>query len=755
MAVNSRPATATIETIEFPVEGMTCAACVRRVERALSRVEGVDEAVVNLATERATVRFDPASVGMDDFRHVVERAGYAVPVVAPTAEQSEPDFVTRHAGEARDLLIKWVVGVVVGVVIMITMFVPTGMPHELHNPLMLVLATPIQFWAGGSFYVHAWSAARHGSANMNTLIAIGTSAAYFYGAFVTLFPTVAMRLGLPADTYFDSSVVIIALILLGRWLELRARGQTSAAIRRLLALAPATARVVRTGEELEVPIAEVRVGDLVRVRPGERVAVDGVIEEGETSIDESMLTGESMPVEKRAGDAVAAATINVHGSVVFRATRIGADTTLAQIVRLVEQAQGSRAPIQRLADAISAVFVPVVLVVAAGSFAMWLVVGGPNAVSLALQALIAVLIIACPCAMGLATPTAIMVATGRGAEAGLLFKNGEALERAAKLTDVVFDKTGTLTVGRPSVTDVRVTESLDVDAVLQLAASVEQRSEHPLSLAIVEEAAARGVEIVAASSFRAVPGQGVVAEVAGRRVSLGNARLLSESGITFGSLADEAVRLAEAGNTPVFVAVDGRAVGVIAIADRPKPGASAALRAIAGAGVRVWMLTGDNRRTAGAIAGELGLGAEQVVAEVLPEQKLEHIRRLQADGRVVAMVGDGINDAPSLAQADVGVAIGTGTDVAIEASDVTLVGDDPRGVASAIQLARATVRVVKQNLFWAFAYNVLLIPVAMGVLYPFAGLMLNPMLAAGAMALSSVSVVTNSLRLGHSRTDTT
>ncbi|MBX6770643.1 MAG: heavy metal translocating P-type ATPase [Chloroflexi bacterium] len=735
-----------VEEARFPVRGMTCASCVRRVERALQRVPGVESVAVNLATETATVRFIPQLARPEDFRRAVAAAGYEIPGEMEDARAANADDgEARRRREASALKRKFIVSLGIGLVIVVMMFAPVPVDHEALFLPMLLLATPVQLWAGWQFYRGAWAAARHGAANMNTLVAVGTSAAYLYSAFVTFFPGAIHDAGLTPATYVDSSVIIIALVLLGRWLEARARGQTSAAIRRLMTLAPATARRIDGSTETAVPVERVEVGDLLRVRPGDRIPVDGVVVEGESTIDESMLTGESMPVVKRPGDTVIGGTLNRSGSFTFRATRVGRDTALAQIVRLVEEAQGSKAPVQRVADTVAGYFVPAVLVLAVLTFATWMVIGPPPRLTMALTAAIAVLVVACPCALGLATPTAIMVGTGRGAELGVLIRGGEALEKAHRVDTVIFDKTGTLTLGRPTVTEVIPAPGFAEHDILAYAAAGERGSEHPIGGAIVEHAAARGLDHQEPDRFTAVPGGGIIATVAGRQVIAGNADLLTEHGIPVEPLLPPARALAGRGQTPVFVALDGQLAGVIAVADPPKPGAAAAVAELSALGLDIWMLTGDRRETAEAIGRDIGI--RQILAEVKPDQKAEQVRRLQAAGRVVAMVGDGINDAPALAQADVGIAIGSGTDVAVEASDVTLVGDDVRGVVTAITLARRTMSVIRQNLFWAFIYNIILLPVAAGALYPLLGVLLSPVLAAGAMAMSSVSVVTNSLRL--------
>jgi P-type Cu+ transporter len=628
---------------------------------------------------------------------------------------------------------------------MALMYLPLNVPMDVLAPVLLIVATAVQFWAGAPIYQAAWAAARHGGTNMHTLVAVGTSVAYGYSAFVTLWPRLAQQWGFPEHLYYETSVIIIALILLGRWLEARARKQTGAAIEALLGLQAKTARVIRDGLEQAVPIEAVRVDDLVRVRPGEKVAVDGLIVEGRSALDESMLTGESLPIEKGPGEQVIGATLNKTGSFIFRATRVGRDTTLAQIVRLVEDAQGSKAPMQRLADRISEVFVPAILILAALTFIGWVVLGPEPRLTLALQAAIAVLIIACPCALGLATPTAIMVGTGKAAEHGILIRGGEALEGARRVNTIVLDKTGTLTRGKPAVTQVLSINGLSDSDLLRFAAAAELGSEHPLGEAIVGRAQELGLQLPKADQFQAFAGKGIQARVDGREVVLGNRALLEGYGMTLNGLTERADAVARTGATPMFVAVGDRPAGLIVVADTVRPESREAIEQLAALGLDVWMLTGDNRATAEAIAREVGI--DHVLAEVLPEQKADKVKQLQAQGKVVAMVGDGINDAPALAQADLGIAIGTGADVAMAASDITLIGADLRSIVTAIALSRKTVGVIKQGLFWAFAYNIVLIPVAMGLLYPVFGVLLNPLLAAAAMAMSSVSVVTNALRL--------
>ncbi len=743
----------------FGVTGMSCASCVGRVERALGDVPGALDVSVNLATERATVEYVEGVAEIGDFEKAVEDAGYGVATVSAENEESSRNPREReYRVLKRDLMVAAVLTALVfagSLPHMLGFMVPA--PVAWLNLGLLVLATPVQFWAGRRFYRGAWSALKHGSADMNTLVVVGTSAAYLYSAAATLAPGLFDGRG---GVYFDTSALIITLILLGRFLEKRARNRMGDAIKRLAGLGARTARLLKNDEEVDVPVEDVEVGDVVVVRPGEKVPVDGVVLAGESAVDEAMISGEPIPVDKKAGDEVIGATINTTGSFRFEATKVGKDTVLFRIMEMVEEAQGSKAPIQRLADKISGVFVPVVMAVALVTFLVWFLFGPEPAFTLALLNFVAVLIIACPCAMGLATPTSIMVGTGKGAESGILIKGGEALESAHELTTIVLDKTGTLTNGEPELTDVVATNGLSKDALLRLVASAERGSEHPLGEAIVRGAKDRGLDPPEAESFRAVSGHGIQAQVEGRQVMVGTGRFLAESGVDEDGLSSRIEDLARVGKTPMLVAVDGETAGLVAVADTIRKESREAVEMLRRMGLEVAMITGDNHRAAEFIASELDI--DRVLAEVLPEDKAAEIERLQKEGKVVGMVGDGINDAPALARADVGIAIGTGTDVAMEAADLTLISGDVRGVARAIELSKATVRNIKQNLFWAFAYNVALIPVAAGILYPlftdggvpeilqpFLGEygFLNPVLAAAAMALSSVTVVGNALRL--------
>jgi Cu+-exporting ATPase len=728
---------------------MTCAACVSAVENALRGIDGVVSVAVNFATEKATIDYFPSQVGMREFKRAVKEAGYEV----VEAEQGE-DIVEKEQRERekayKELRTKVITGAVLAVPIMVLMqwhHLFGGwlhLPLQLNHLIQLVLATPVQFWIGRQFYTGAIASARHKTSNMNTLIAIGTSSAYIYSIVATFFPSLFEITGYSADVYFDTSATIIVLILLGRLFEARAKGRTSEAIKKLIGLQAKTARVIKDGREMDVPIEDVEIGDIVQVRPGEKVPVDGVIVEGYSAVDESMVTGESIPAEKNRGDSVIGGTVNKTGSFRFEATKVGKETMLSHIIEMVQSAQGSKPPIARLADVIASYFVPAVIGIAAITFIVWYVFGPTPAFTYAVLNFIAVLIIACPCSLGLATPTSIMVGTGKGAENGILIRSGEALEKAHTITAVVFDKTGTLTKGRPEVTDV-FPKGVDARDVTFYAASAEKGSEHPLGEAIIRKATEDNLKIADPEQFQAIPGHGIRAVVQGKTVLLGNRKLMQHEGIDIGSLADEAERLSGLGRTPMFISVDGSAAGIIAVADTLREESVQAVRQLHDLGIEVVMITGDNKRTGEAIGRQAGI--DRVFAEVLPQEKADQVKKLQAEGKVVAMVGDGINDAPALAQADVGIAIGTGTDVAMEASDITLISGNIKGVVTAIALSKATMRNIRQNLFWAFAYNVILIPVAAGVLFPFFGILLNPMLAAGAMGFSSVTVVTNALRL--------
>ncbi len=751
-----------VAKIELPVTGMTCANCAATVERTLNKkVPGVQRATVNYATEKATVEYVPGLVSRREMIAAIKRAGYGV-LEAAEGELEDVEQAARQA-EIADQTRKFRVGVAFSLpLFLLSMSRDFGLLGAWsHQPwvnwLMLAMAAPVQFYVGWDYYTGAWNSLRNGSANMDVLVAMGSSAAFFYSLPVTI----ALTLGSTAlgeHVYFETAAVIITLIKLGKLLEARAKGQTGAAIKKLMGLRAKTARVLRNAQEVDIPIEDVIPGDLVIVRPGEKIPVDGVVVEGRSAVDESMLTGESLPVNKKPGDDLIGATLNKNGRLKFEATKVGSETALAQIVRLVQEAQGSKAPIQRLADQVAAVFVPVVLALAAVTLLVWWLVVGAGFTP-AMIRMVAVLVIACPCALGLATPTAIMVGTGKGAENGILFKNSEALERAHALKTIVLDKTGTITVGQPAVTDIIASAGADADELLRLAASAERGSEHPLGEAIVKAAKIKNLSLAEPENFEAVAGQGIIARVEGRNIALGNLKLMEAQGVPVKALQADVERLQAEAKTAMWLALDGELAGLIAVADTIKEGSREAVAELHRLGLDVVMLTGDNRATAEAIAGEAGIGPAtssgrgRVVAEVLPGDKAAEVKRLQAQGEgLVAMVGDGINDAPALAQADVGIAIGTGADVAMETADVTLMRGDLRSVAQAIALSKATMRTIKQNLFWAFFYNIILIPIAMGVLYPFTSLpmmlrSLHPVLAAFAMAFSSVTVVANSLRL--------
>ena len=736
--------------LTLPITGMTCANCAATVERALCRTEGVTGASVNYATERAVVELSRGGPTLEDLSIAVERVGYGV-LQADPDELDDVEAAARQR-ELQNQTRKFWIGVgFAGPLFVLSMardfgFLGSWAYAHWVNWLMFVLASPVQVYVGWDYYVGGWKALRAGSANMDLLVALGSTVAYVYSVVVVVMLTAGSTLA-GEHVYFETAALIITLIKLGKLLEVRAKGETSEAIRELIGLQPNTARVVRQGVEYDIPIADVVVGDLLLVRPGERIPVDGEVVDGLSSIDESMLTGESMPVEKGPGDVVVGATINKSGAFHFRATKVGADTTLAQVIRLVQEVQGSKAPIQRLADQVAGIFVPIVIILAVLTFLVWWTLVGAD-FSVALVRLVAVLVIACPCALGLATPTAVMVGTGRGARLGILFRSSEALQRARQLEIVVFDKTGTLTRGEPEIRTV-ITLDSDEAELLRFAGSAELMSEHPLGEAVLREARTRSLNLTKPDSFRAIPGQGVQAMIGGAEVLVGNQVLMANRDIDIAALESAMESILAGAATPLWVAIDGQARGVLGAADTLKEGSADAVRDLRDRGLHVIMLTGDQTATAEAIAARIGI--HEVRAEILPHQKRDVIRELQAD-HVVAMVGDGINDAPALAQADVGIAIGTGTDVAIEAADVTLMGGDPRSVVTALALSRATIRTIEQNLFWAFFYNMVLIPVAAGALYsatflPMILRSLHPILAALAMALSSVTVVGNSLRL--------
>ena len=720
--------------VELKIGGMTCAACSARVERTLSGMEGVFKANVNLAMERATVEYDPGRVSPAELKKAVVDAGYRAED-AEVRPDGDSEKLERER-ETRRQLTLFILSAAFSLPLLSMMFADLfgfHLPALLHNKIFqFALATPVQFIAGYQFYRGAYSSLRHGSANMDVLVAMGTSAAYFYSVATTFF--------FPGHVYYETGAIIITLILLGKMLESIAKGRTSEAIKKLMGLQARTARVVRDGKETDIPVEDVVKGDLVLVRPGEKVPVDGSVKDGFSSVDESMLTGESLPVDKKPGDEVIGGTINKHGSFRFEATRVGSETALAQIIRIVEEAQGSKAPIQRLADVISAYFVPTVVGVALLTFLTWYFIVDPGNFSRALINFTAVLVIACPCALGLATPTSIMVGTGRGAENGILIKGGEHLEKAHSLNTIVLDKTGTITRGEPSLTDVIAVGEISEKEMLRLVASAEKGSEHPLGEAIVKGAREKGIDLADPQGFEAVPGQGIVARIDGRDLLIGNRRLMNSRNIDISDLEKWADRLEGEGKTSMLVAVNGSPAGAVAVADTVKDSSAEAIGALHQMGIKTIMLTGDNRRTAEAIARQVGIPAENVLAEVLPQDKAREVSRLKEEGFMVGMVGDGINDAPALATADIGFAIGTGTDVAMEAADITLIKGDLRGVAASIRLSRGTMRNIKQNLFWALFYNSLGIPVAaMGFL--------SPVLAGAAMAFSSVSVVSNALRL--------
>ena len=729
--------------MDLSLEGMHCASCVTTIENALARVDGVTEASVNLATARARVRgkeLDP-----ERLVEAVRQSGYGA---SPAQDRTPADDRAREETEVRDARRRTIVaGALTLPVLIISM---AGIRFPGSDVVQLVLTLPVYLWAGWPFLSGMVRTLRNRTANMDTLVGLGTTAAFLLSVVGTFFPHVLPpvahgRSGAMGSVYYEAIGVILTLVLLGRYLETRARGRTSAAIRLLLDLAPKRARLLRGGVELEVPLSDVAVGDRLRVKPGDAVPVDGRVVSGSSAVDESLVTGESLPVPKEQGDRVIGGTLNGDGVLEIEATAVGSDTALARIVRMVEEAQASKPPIQRLADRVAGVFVPVVLMIAAAAWVVWYVAGPEPRAGYATYVLASVLLIACPCALGLATPTAILVGTGRGARSGTLFRNADALERARAVTTVLLDKTGTVTEGKPRVTDVVPVAGESREDVLRIAAALEKHSAHPVAAALVAAAAEENLSLPETGSFESRPGRGVEGVVGGRRAAVGNDALLRESTVDPSDLREAADRLSAEGKTPIFVAVDGRAIGVIAVADREKPSSAGAIAALKARGLRVAMITGDREKTAKAVAARVGV--DEVFAEVLPADKALSVRQLQARGDVVAMVGDGVNDAPALAQADVGIAIGAGADVAIEAADVTLVGGSLDSVVEAIELSRATVGAIRQNLFFAFLYNVIGIPIAAGALYPATGWLLSPMIAAAAMAFSSVSVVANSLRL--------
>jgi P-type Cu+ transporter len=737
--------------VKIGIENLRCASCVKFIEDELKSTNGVLNASVNIGTQEATVDYLPQKTALSQLNAAIETWGYK-PRQA-TSDEPVDKQEEAHANEYRRLMNKFWFAAVISVVVMITAYyqvVPFLRDWSMDSLRLLwgmtaLLTLPVMFWSGSDFFTGAWAAFKHRSANMNTLITLGTGAAWLYSTFAIMFPSVFPE-G-TSEPFYDVVSVVIALVVLGQALELRAKGQSSSAIKKLLGLQAKTARVIRDGNEMDIPVEEVLVGDVIQVRPGEKVPVDGIIVEGSSAVDESMLTGESLPASKKMGDEVIGATINKTGAFKFRTTKVGKDTALAQIVKMVQDAQNSKAPIARLADTISSYFVPIVMILAVWTFVIWFVIGPQPQLVYALVTSVTVLIIACPCALGLATPMSLMVGIGKGAESGILIRSGEALQTARAIQIVVLDKTGTITKGKPELTDIVVSDQpiLKNDELLRLASSVEKVSEHPLAQAIVEGAQARKLVLAEVKDFEAIPGHGVSARVEDRHIWIGNLKLMNRENIPLGSLEEKSKSLADDGKTPMFIAVDGKAAGIIAVADTVKEDSAEAIKALQALGIEVVMITGDNRRTAEAIARKVGV--TRVLAEVLPEDKARNIQQLQAEGKNVAMVGDGINDAPALAQADVGLAIGTGTDVAIEASDITLIKGSLKGVVTAIEVSRATMNNIYQNLVGAFFYNVLGIPVAMGLFFPFFGILLSPMIAGAAMAFSSVTVVGNANRL--------
>ena len=738
-----------LRDVTIPISGMTCASCAKAVERAIKKLPGIREVSVNYATEKARVLYDPGSTRISEIKNAVSKAGYK-PMEVEAGEQVDRERERREK-ERKTLWTKFLVAVIfTAPLLYISMGHMMGLPmpdfimpemHPLNFGLVqLILVIPVMI-SGYRFYTVGFSRLFKGEPNMDSLIAVGTSAAFLYGIYAIV-QIINGNTEYAQDLYFETAGVIIALIMLGKYLEAITKGKTSEAIKKLMGLSPKTATVIHDGKEMVIPIEEVEVGDIILVKPGEKIPVDGEVIEGRTSVDESMLTGESIPVEKYAGSKVVGASINKNGTIRFKATKVGKDTTLAHIIKLVEDAQGSKAPIAKLADIIAGYFVPVVIAIAVLAGVAWYISG--ESLIFSLTIFISVLVIACPCALGLATPTAIMVGTGKGAEYGVLIKGGEALETAHRIKTIVFDKTGTITEGKPKVTDIITAEGMDETELLRLSASAERGSEHPLGEAIVNEAKDKKMDLLEVESFEAIPGQGIEVVIKGRKMLLGNKKLMDSRNIEI-TLQKESDRLAGEGKTPMFVAIDNMLAGIVAVADVMKPSSKRAIEKLHEMGIEVAMITGDNRRTAEAIAKQAGI--DRVLAEVLPQDKAKEVQKLQAEGKKVAMVGDGINDAPALAQADIGIAIGSGTDVAMESADIVLMRSDLMDVPAAIELSRRTIRNIKQNLFWAFGYNTAGIPIAAGVLHIFGGPLLSPMIAAAAMAFSSVSVLTNALRL--------
>lgn len=747
-------------TIRIPIKSMHCSSCVTRIELALQMMPGVLSARANLGPNAVDVEYDPSKVDFDAIRRAIESAGHkvaepkAADIKAAVEGDADPEQIASER-EYRTLMRKfWFAGIVSIPVMALSYpdlipglrdWMPMGSDARRVVWILLgVLSLPVLLWSGSQFFVGMWDALRHRSANMHTLIAIGITAAFLYSVVAVAYPGIFPDPAL-AEVFWDVTDVVVALVVLGLALEIKAKGRTSEAIKKLIGLQAKTARVVRDGKEIDLPVEEVVVGDVVVVRPGDKIPVDGNIVEGSSAVDESMITGESMPIEKQVGDEVIGATLNKTGSFKFNATKVGKDTALASIVRMVKDAQGSKAPIQRAVDMVSGYFVPTVMILGVLSFVVWYLVGPEPRFVYATIVFVTTLIIACPCALGLATPTSLTVGIGKGAENGILIRSGDALQTSQKLDSIILDKTGTITRGEPALTDVVVAQGQNDNEVLRLAASLERGSEHPLGEAIVQGAEQRNLSLADTENFAAIPGHGVSGRVDGREVLLGNAKLMRDRTIAIDMLMKDWERLANEGKTPMYVAIDGKPAGLVAVADTVKPDSKIAIEALRHLGIEVVMMTGDNERTAKAIAREVGI--ERVLAEVLPDGKAHEVQKLQLEGKTVGMVGDGINDAPALAQADVGFAIGTGTDVAIEASDVTLIKGSLIGVVTAIEISRATMRNVRQNLVGAFGYNTLGIPVAMGLLYPFFGVLLSPLIAAAAMAFSSVTVVTNANRL--------